>query len=79
MNRYLITLIALGVLAGCATAPSPPLTADDPANPSAPEASARAIPSALSTDDLSRKTRQILAQAAKEPQQSNQTSPTPDN
>jgi hypothetical protein len=79
MNRYLITLIAWGVLAGCATAPPPPLTADDPADPCAPEAPARTIPNSLSTDGLSRKTRQILAQAAKEPQQSNQTSPTPNN
>jgi hypothetical protein len=81
MNRYqyLITLIALGVLAGCATAPPPPLTADDPAAPSAQEAPVRAISNALSTDGLSRKTRQILALAAKEPQQSNQASPTPNN
>ena len=77
MNRYLITLIALGVLAGCATAPLPPLTADDPADPSAPEAPVRAIPNALSTDGLSRKTGQILAEATKEPQQSNQAAPTP--
>jgi hypothetical protein len=75
MNRYqyLITLIALGVLAGCATAPPPPLTADDPASPSATKAPVRTIRNALGTDGLTRKTRQILAQAAKEQQQSNQS------
>ena len=71
MNLYLIMLIALGFLAGCATAPPPPLTADDSANPSAPEAPVRPIRNALGADPLTRKTRQILAQAAKEPQQPN--------
>jgi hypothetical protein len=75
MNRYLITLIALGLLAGCATAPPPPLTADDPASPSAPEAPVRTIRNALGTDGLTSKTHQILAQAAKEQQQSNQSGP----
>jgi hypothetical protein len=79
MTRYLVTLIAVGLLTGCATAPSLSLTTDDPADPAAPEAPGRPVPNALSTDGLTRKTRQILAQAAKEPQQSNQGSPTPDN
>ncbi len=72
MNRYLIMLIALGLLAGCSTAPPPRLTADDPASLSAPEAPVRTIRNALGTEGLTRKTRQILAQAATEPQQSNQ-------
>jgi len=69
MNRYSIPLVALGLLAGCATAPPPPLTADDPANPSAPEAAVRSLRNALGVDDLTKKSRQILAQAAKEQQQ----------
>ena len=73
MNRYSIPLIALGLLAGCATAPPPPLTADDPANPSAPEAAVRPLRNALGVDDLTKKSRQILAQAAKEQQQGDQS------
>jgi hypothetical protein len=67
MNRYSI-VIALGLLAGCSTAPSPPLKADDPASPSAPEAPVRATHNALATDGLTKKSRQILAQAAEERQ-----------
>ena len=66
MNRHSITFIFLGLLAGCATAPLPPLTADDPASPSAQEAQVRAPGNTLDTDGLTRKSRQILAQAAKE-------------
>jgi hypothetical protein len=73
MNRYAIPLVALGLLAGCATAPPPPLTADDPANPSAPEAAVRPLRNALGVDDLTKKSRQILAQAAKEQQQGDQS------
>jgi hypothetical protein len=69
MHRHLITLIALALWAGCATVSPPPLSADDPANPSAPEAPVRSTRNALGTDALTKKTRQILAQA----------SPTPDN
>jgi hypothetical protein len=69
MNRYCVWLLALGLLAGCATAPPPPLNVDDPANPSAPEVPARPLRNALGADGLTRKSRQILAQAAKEQQQ----------
>jgi hypothetical protein len=68
MNRYFVTLIASGLLAGCATDAPPPLSADDPANPSAPEAPGHATPDALGIDGLTRKSRQILAQVAKEQQ-----------
>jgi len=73
MNRYSILLVALGLLVGCATTPPPPLTADNPASPSAPEATIRPLRNALGADDLTKKTRQIFAQAAKQ----QQTSPTP--
>jgi hypothetical protein len=75
MNRYSIPLIAWGFLAGCATAPPPPLRADNPANPSAPEAIIRPLRNALGVDSLTRKSRQILAQATKQQQQSDQSGP----
>jgi hypothetical protein len=75
MNRYSILLIVLGLLAGCATAPPPPLTADNPASPSASEATVRPLRNALGVDDLTKKSRQILAQAAKQQQQWDQSGP----
>jgi hypothetical protein len=75
MNRYSILLVALGLLAGCATAPPPPLTADNPASPSAPEATVSPFRNALGVDDLTKKSRQILAQAAKQQQQWDQSGP----
>ena len=74
MNRYSLPLVALGLLAGCATAPPPPLTADNPASPSAPEAISRPLRYTLMPDDLSKKTRKLLAQADK---QEEAPSPTP--
>jgi hypothetical protein len=75
MNRYSILLVALGLLAGCATAPPPPLTTDNPASPSAPEATVRPFRNALGVDDLTKKSRQTLAQAAKQQQQWDQSGP----
>jgi hypothetical protein len=75
MNRYSIRLIVLGLLTGCATAPPPPLTADNPASPSAPEAIVRPFRNALGVDDLTKKNRQILAQAAKQQQEWDQSGP----
>src|ERR1700737_2586183 len=75
MNRYSILLVALGLLAGCATALPPPLTADNPASPLAPEATARPLRNALGVDDLTKRSRQILAQAAKQQQQWDQSGP----
>ena len=74
MNRCSIPLIAMGVLAGCATAPPPPLAADNPASPSAPEAVEHPLRNPLAADDLTKKTRQIFAQADK---QQEQPSPAP--
>jgi len=73
MNRSSILSVALGFLVGCASAPAPPLTADNPASPSAPDATIRPLRNALATDDLTKKTREIFAQAA----QQQQASPTP--
>jgi hypothetical protein len=75
MNRYSIPLIAF-LFAGCTTAPTPPLTADNPASPSAPEATIRPLRNTLGADDLTTKTRQIFAQVAKQQQQASPT-PTP--
>jgi hypothetical protein len=76
MNRYSLPLIALSFLAGCATTPPPPLTADNPASPSAPEATVRPLHKALAVDDLTKKSREILSQAGKEQDQPWPT-PTP--
>ncbi|MGA8657972.1 MAG: hypothetical protein WB586_17650 [Chthoniobacterales bacterium] len=75
MNRYSVLLIALSLLAGCATAPPPPLTADNPANPSAPEAALHPFRNALGVDDLTRKSRRILAQAAQQQQRWDKSGP----
>src|SRR4029077_17814836 len=75
MNRYSIPLIVLSLLAGCATAPPPSLTADNPASPSAPEATVRPLRNALGVDDLTRKSRQILAQAAEQQRRWEQSGP----
>src|SRR6266478_5785010 len=75
MNRYPILLVALGLLVGCTTAPPPPLTADHPASSSAPEATVRPLCNALGVDDLTKKSRQILAQAAKQQQRWDQSGP----
>jgi len=74
-QSILLSLFALGVLVGCASTKLPSLTADDPTSPSAPEAAVRPLHNALGEDDLTKKTRQIFAQAAKEQQAS--PSPTP--
>jgi hypothetical protein len=75
MNRYSILLIVLSLLAGCATTPPPPLTADNPASPSAPEVRVRPLRNALAVDDLTRKSRQILAQAAEQQQRWDHSGP----
>jgi hypothetical protein len=72
MNRYCKPLVAFGLLTGCVTVPPPPLTADHPASPSAPQAAVYPLRNALAADDLTKKTREILAQAGE-----GQPSPTP--
>jgi hypothetical protein len=74
MNRVFLPLIVAKILTACTTAPSPPLTADNPGNPSAPVAVERPAPNALAADDLTKKTQQIFAQAQN---QEGQPSPTP--
>jgi hypothetical protein len=74
MNQSCLLLIAFSFLVSCATAPSPPLTADNPASPSAVEAKWRPLPNTLGTDDLTRKSQQIFASGGT---QEEQPSPTP--
>jgi hypothetical protein len=74
MNRIFKTLIAVSILTGCAMAPQPPLNADNPASPYAPEAIEHALRNSLATDDLTKKTHQLLARANK---QQDQPSPSP--
>jgi hypothetical protein len=71
--KYSIPLVALGLLGGCVTAPPPSLTADNPASPSAPEAGGQPLHNALATDELTRKTRELLAQAGKSQDQPSST------
>jgi hypothetical protein len=75
MIRYSVPLLALGLLAGCARAPTLLLKADDPANPSTPEAAVRPFRNALGIDGLTKKSRLILGQAAKQQQQWDQSGP----
>ena len=63
--KFSVPLVALGLLGGCATAPPPPLTADNPASPSASEAGGQPLHNSLAADDLTRKTRELLAKAGK--------------
>jgi hypothetical protein len=74
MNQSCLLLIVFSFLLSCATAPSPLLTADNPASPSALEAKWRPLPNTLATDGLTRKTQQIFASGGT---QDEQPSPTP--
>jgi hypothetical protein len=70
----LFGLVALSLLLSCGIVPTTPLTTDNPANPSAPIA--RMGPhDALGDDDLTLKSRGILAQAAKQQLQWDQSGP----
>ena len=53
------------LLAGCASAP-PPLTADHPASPDAPEGARLARTTSLRADDATRKSHALLSAAQKE-------------
>lgn len=59
-------LLAAGLLAGCASVPPPPLTAANPASPSAPEGVRLVRSTSLRTDDATSKTTALLSAAKKE-------------
>ena len=62
----LFTFLAATLLAGCATAPPPPLTAAHPASPDAPEGARLARQTSLRADDTTRKSHAMLSAAQKE-------------
>ena len=64
MKRF-FTFLAAALLAGCATAP-PPLTANHPASPDAPEGARVARQTSLRADDSTRKSHTMLSAAQKE-------------
>ena len=62
----LLTFLTATLLAGCATAPPPLLTAAHPASPDAPEGARLVRQTSLRTDDATRKSRAMLSAAQKE-------------
>ena len=62
----LLTFLAATLLAGCATAPAPSLTAAHPASPDAPEGARLARQTSLRADDTTRKSRAMLSAAQTE-------------
>jgi len=60
------SIIAAALLAGCASAPLPPLTAAHPASPDAPEGARLARRTSLRLDDATRKSHALLSAAQKE-------------
>ena len=65
----LISFFAAALLAGCASAPPPPLTADHPASADAPEGARIARTSSLRADEATRKSRVLLSAAQEEQEQ----------
>ena len=65
MTRFL-TFLTAALLAGCAAAPPPPLTAAHPASPDAPEGARLARQTSLRSDDATRKSHALLSAAQKE-------------
>ena len=61
-----LPLFAAALLAGCATAPPPPLTATHPASPDAPEGARLARQTSLRADETTRKSHALLSAAQKE-------------
>ena len=62
----LISFFAAALLAGCASAPPPPLTANHPASADAPEGARIARTTSLRADDATRKSHALLSAAQKE-------------
>jgi hypothetical protein len=68
-----LPIIALSLVGGCATTP-PVLTADNPASPQAPEARFKPLRT-LERDAITQRTRQMLAQAAKQQEEWDKSGP----
>ena len=65
----LISFFAAALLAGCASAPPPPLTANHPASADAPEGARVARTTSLRADEATRKSRVLLSAAQEEQEQ----------
>ena len=68
MTRTLSFLTAV-LLAGCASAPMPPLAASSPASPQAPEGARLVRTTSLRPDETTRKSPALLSAAMKEQEQ----------
>ena len=66
MIRLLTLFAAAALLAGCASAPLPPLAATHPASADAPEGARLARQTSLRADDATRKSHALLSAAQKE-------------
>ena len=66
---FIFIVTAAALLAGCAIAPLPPLTADSPASPDAAAGVTAGRPASLLPDEATFKTRAMLAAAAKADEQ----------
>jgi hypothetical protein len=74
MNQSSLSLIAICLLASCSTVAPTPLTTDNPASPSAPEAAEHSVLNTLAADSPTKKTHRIFAQADKLQEQPSPTS-----
>ena len=64
-----ISFFAAALLAGCASAPLPPLTVNHPASADAPEGARIARTTSLRADEATRKSHALLSAAQKEQEQ----------
>ena len=65
----LISFFAAALLAGCASAPPPPLSANHPASADAPEGARISRTTSLRADEATRKSRVLLSAAQEEQEQ----------
>jgi hypothetical protein len=72
-RSIILPMIAVSFAAGCASTP-PPLTADNPASPHALEARVKPLRT-LERDAITQRTRQMLAQAAKQQEEWDKNGP----
>jgi len=72
-RSFFLPIITFSLLAGCAATP-PVLTADNPASPQAPEAKFTSL-APLKRDAITQRTRQMLAQAAKQQEEWDKNGP----
>ena len=59
-----LAMLFVGLLTGCADTSPPPLGVDNPGSTQTPEASVRPMDNQLEVDSITKKSRQILTEAA---------------